>query len=280
MTIRSSLPALSEPPADLPLRDRPKPWFLALWSILVYAFLYLPIAVLVIMSFNDSSILSLPFKGITFNWYEMSFGDRAMRLALLNSVKVAAVATLLSTLFGLLAAFAIYRYRFLGKNAFRIALNLPILLPGIVTGVAMLAYFSDLGLELSLWTVIFGHAMFGLPVALGPILTRLSQFPRSIEEAAYDLGAKPAQVFTGVIFPYIQSAVIAGALLSFTLSFDEVVVTIFLTGRDNTLPLEIWGRLRTNITPEIAAVATLVLLVSTAIVLLSQWLTERGKLES
>ncbi|WAL59357.1 ABC transporter permease [Thermocoleostomius sinensis] len=248
-----------------------KPWLLIGWSVAVYAFLYLPIAVLVLMSFNQSAILSLPFKGITLDWYSLTLRDRSIQQALINSLKVASSATIVATLFGLLAAFAIYRYQFFGKNAFRIALNLPILLPGVVTGVAMLAYFSDLGLELSLATVILGHAVFGIPVALGPILTRLAQFPRSLEEAAYDLGATPSQVFRDVIFPYIRSAVVSGALLAFTLSFDEVVVTIFLTGRDNTLPMEIWGRLRTDITPEIAAVAALVLIASGAIVGLSQW---------
>lgn len=247
-----------------------KPWLLAVWTLLTFAFLYLPIAVVVVMSFNNSRILSLPFKGFTFDWYRLLLQDAPLRMALGNSLKVAIAATLLATVLGLLAAFAIYRYQFFGRNAFRIALNLPILLPGIVTGVAMLAYLSDLGFGLSLWTVIIGHSVFGLPVALGPMLTRLSQFPRSLEEAAYDLGAVPRQVFWGVIFPYIRSAVIAGALLAFTLSFDEVVVTIFLTGRDNTLPMEIWGRLRTNITPEIAAIATLVLAASTLLVLLSQ----------
>ncbi len=254
-------------------RQPAKPWLLGLWTLIVYVFLYLPIAVLIIISLNDSPILSLPFKGITLHWYVQTFQDTALKTALINSLKVAAAATILATLLGLLAAFAIYRYQFWGKNAFRIALNLPILLPGIVTGVAMLAYFSDLGWDLSLFTVIIGHAVFGIPVAFGPILTRLNQFPRSLEEAAYDLGAKPAQVFRDVLFPFIRSAMIAGALLAFTLSFDEVVVTIFLTGRDNTLPIEIWGRLRTNITPEIAAVATLISAASGAIVLLSQWLT-------
>ncbi|HEY9647670.1 MAG TPA: ABC transporter permease [Chroococcidiopsis sp.] len=267
----------SAPVAAAPLpaarRTQSRPWLLASWSALAFAFLYLPIAVLVMISFNDSRILSLPLKGFTTGWYRLAFADLPLRVALVNSVKVAAIATVLATLFGLLAGFAIYRYQFWGKNAFRIALNLPILLPGIVTGVAMLSYFSDLGLELSLWTVILGHAMFGLPVALGPILTRLNQFPRSLEEAAYDLGATPPQVFRDVIFPYIRSAVIAGALLAFTLSFDEVVVTIFLTGRDNTLPMEIWARLRTSITPEIAAIATLILVASTVLVLLSQWLS-------
>jgi spermidine/putrescine transport system permease protein len=232
--------------------------------------LYLPIAVLIAISFNDSPILSLPFKGFTPRWYQQSFADQALQAALVNSLKVAGSATLLATFLGLLAAFAIYRHQFFGRNTFRIALNLPILLPGIVTGVAMLAYFSDLGWDLSLWTVILGHTVFGIPVACGPILTRLAQFPRSLEEAAYDLGAKPAEVFRDVLFPYLWSALISAALLAFTLSFDEVVVTIFLTGRENTLPMEIWGRLRTNITPEIAAVATLISLVSGVLVGLSQ----------
>jgi spermidine/putrescine transport system permease protein len=237
----------------------------------VFGFLYLPIAVLIVMSFNDSKILSLPLKGLTVNWYLTAYRDTAIQLALVNSLKVAAVATGLATVLGLLAAFALYRYQFWGKTTFRIALNLPILLPGIVTGVAILAYLSNLGFELSLWTVILGHTVFGLPVALGPILTRLTQFPRSLEEAAFDLGAKPRQVFLDVIFPYIRSAVVAGSLLTFTLSFDEVIVTIFLTGQDNTLPMEIWGRLRTDITPEIAAIATFVLVASGSLVLLSQW---------
>lgn len=263
-------------PHDQPRRQsRPRPVVLAAWTILVYAFLYLPIFVLILLSFNKSKILSLPFKGLTFDWYSVAFADPSLKEALVNSLQVAASATMLATTLGLLAAFAIYRYQFFGKNAFRIALNLPILLPGVVTGVAMLAYFSSLGLQLSLWTVILGHVVFGLPVAMGLILARLSQFPRILEEAAYDLGARPGQVFLGIIFPYIRSAVISGAMLAFTLSFDEVVVTIFLTGRENTLPMEIWARLRTDITPEIAAAATLVLLASTAIVLLNQLVTAR-----
>jgi spermidine/putrescine transport system permease protein len=261
------------PPLITP-RKPAKPWILAIITILIYGFLYAPIAILVIMGFNDSPILSLPFRGITLAWYQLTFQDAAIQESLRHSLQVAAVATGLATLFGLLAAFAVYRYPFWGKTSFRIALNLPILLPGIVTGVAMLAYFSNLGWGLSLGTVILGHAVFGLPVAFGPLVTRLSQFPRSLEEAAYDLGARPAQVFFGVIFPYIRSAVVAGALLAFTLSFDEVVVTLFLTGRENTLPMEIWGRLRTDITPEIAAVATLLLGTSTLLVLLSQWISQ------
>ena len=139
----------------------------------------------------------------------------------------------------------------------------------------MLAYFSSLDLPLSLVTVALGHGIFGLPVVMGSILARLTQFPVSLEEAAADLGAKPGRIFRDIIFPYISSAVISGALLAFTLSFDEVIVTIFLTGRDNTLPLEIWARLRTDITPEIAAAATLVLLGSSVFILLNQLVAKR-----
>ncbi len=256
-------------PAIAPRPPR-RPWLLGVWTAIALGFLYLPIGVVVLMSVNQSRILSLPFTGFTLDWYGRALADAPLRTALGNSLKVAAIATLLATGLGLLAAFAIYRYQFWGKTAFRLALNLPILLPGVVTGVAMLAYFSSLELGLGLGTVILGHGVFGLPVALGPILTRLGQFPTALEEAAYDLGARPIQVFRDVLFPYIRSAVLAGALLAFTLSFDEVVVTIFLTGRDNTLPMEIWGRLRTNITPEIAAVATVVLTVSSILVVASQ----------
>lgn len=178
-----------------PRRTRRVPFLLAVWTVAVYLFLYLPIAVLILLSFNNSKILSLPFKGLTTSWYSTAFADTALKDALGNSLEVAAVATTLATLLGILAAFAIYRYQFFGKNAFRIAINLPILLPGVVTGVAMLAYFSNLGLQLSLGTVIMGHLVFGLPVAMGPILARLTQFPRMLEETAYDLGARPRQVF-------------------------------------------------------------------------------------
>ena len=259
-----------------PANNRQKlPIFLGVWTGITYLFLYLPIFVLIILSFNNSPILSLPWRGMTGKWYSLAFSDRPLMDSLGNSLQVAAAATLLATGFGLLTAWAIYRYQFLGRNAFRIAVNLPILLPGVVTGVAMLAYFSSLDLPLSLVTVALGHGIFGLPVVMGSILARLTQFPVSLEEAAADLGAKPGRIFRDIIFPYISSAVISGALLAFTLSFDEVIVTIFLTGRDNTLPLEIWARLRTDITPEIAAAATLVLLGSSVFILLNQLVAKR-----
>jgi spermidine/putrescine transport system permease protein len=253
-------------------RIAPQPWLLATWAIVMFIFLYTPIIVVIVMSFNDSTILALPLKGFTLDWYREVFADEGLQAGFVNSLKVALWATVLSSVFALFAAFAIHRYRFFGRQAFRVAVNLPILLPGVVTGVAMLAAFSSLQIEAGLLTVLLGHAVFGLPVAMGAILTRLSRLPRNLEEAGYDLGARPIQVLTMIVWPYLRSAVISGALLAFTLSFDEVVVTIFLTGRENTLPMEIWARLRTEITPEIAAAASLVLVFSTVLVLLNQYL--------
>ena len=173
-----------------PANNRQKlPIFLGVWTGITYLFLYLPIFVLIILSFNNSPILSLPWRGMTGKWYSLAFSDRPLMDSLGNSLQVAAAATLLATGFGLLTAWAIYRYQFLGRNALRIAVNLPILLPGVVTGVAMLAYFSSLDLPLSLVTVALGHGIFGLPVVMGSILARLTQFPVSLEEAAADLGS-------------------------------------------------------------------------------------------
>ena len=255
---------------NTPTRPRAakKPWLLALVSLLVFAFLYLPIVVVILLSFNASSVLSLPIQGFTTAWYTQVFQDDGLKTGLANSLRVATFATLLASSFAVLAAFAIHRYRFFGRSSFRVAVGLPLLLPGVVTGVAMLAAFTQAGVEISLLTVILGHAIFGIPVAMGAVLTRLSRMPANLEEAGYDLGARPTQVFARVVWPYVRSSVISGALLAFTLSFDEVIVTIFLTGRDNTLPMEIWSRLRTQITPEIAAVATLVLLLSSVLVVL------------
>ncbi len=260
--------------AQVKARAARKPWLLAGVSAAVLAFLYLPIVVVILLSFNASSVLSLPITGFTFDWYRQVLHDDGLITGLLNSLKVASFATILASSFALLCSFALHRYRFFGRSSFRVAVGLPLLLPGVVTGVAMLAAFTQAGVEISLITVILGHAVFGIPVAMGAMLTRLSRMPANLEEAGYDLGATPSQVFARVVWPYVRSSVISGALLAFTLSFDEVVVTIFLTGRDNTLPMEIWSRLRTQITPEIAAAASLVLLLSSGLVLLNSRLNK------
>jgi spermidine/putrescine transport system permease protein len=246
-------------------------WSTGIFTLGVFLFMHLPIAVIILFSFSDKRVLTLPIRGWTLDWYLQALNDDRLRIGLMNSLKVATVATIAATLLGTLAAFAVARWRFPGRGAFRSAVVIPILLPGIVTGVAMLSFFGTAGIPLGLLTVIIGHATFGFPVVFNTMHARLGRLPRSLEEAAADLGATPAQAFWRVTFPAIRSALIAGALLAFTLSFDEIVVTIFLTGPDNTLPMEIYSRLRFGMTPEINAVVTLILLASGCLVLMSVW---------
>jgi spermidine/putrescine transport system permease protein len=249
----------------------------AIWgglTALVYLFMYLPIAVMIIFSFSRGRVLSLPITGWTLDWYKQAFTDQRLQAGLLNSVQVAIAATAIATLLGTLAAWAVQRYQFFGRNAFRASVVLPIILPGIITGVAMLSYFASLNVPLGLLTVIIGHATFGFPVVFNTVAARIARLPRNLEEAAADLGSPPWEAFWNVVFPGLRSALLSGALLAFTLSFDEIIVTIFLTGQQNTLPMEIWARLRFGLTPEINATVTLVLLASIGLVLLSQTLTQ------
>jgi spermidine/putrescine transport system permease protein len=176
---------------------------------------------------------------------------------------------------GTLAALAIDKYDFPGKSAVRFLIVLPITLPGIVTGVAMLSYFTLIGLPLSNWTIIIGHTTFCVTLVLNTVVGRLSQLPRHLNEASADLGATPFRTFRRVTLPLILPAILAGAILAFTLSFDEIIVTLFLKGRDATLPLVIWGRLRRGLSPVVNAAATVIILVSLIGILLSTFLTRR-----
>jgi spermidine/putrescine transport system permease protein len=266
--------------APAPRHRRPRlgrlsTWSLGTWTLLVILFMHLPIVVIVLFSFSDKNFMALPIRGYTLDWYRQASEDDRLRTALKNSLIVAAGATVSASILGTLGAFAVQRWTFFGRGAFRSAVVIPILLPGIVTGVAMLSFFGSIGFPLGLTTVIIGHATFGFPVVFNTMNARLSRLPRSLEEAASDLGATPWQTFWRVTFPSIRSALVAGALLAFTLSFDEIVVTIFLTGQDNTLPMEIYSRLRFGLTPEINATVTVILLVSAILVVLSTLLTRK-----
>lgn len=245
-------------------------WILGSATLLVYLFMHLPILVIVLFSFSEGSVLAFPIKGWTLHWYTDALSDDRLREALMNSLRVAASATIIASILGTLGAFAIQRYKFFGRQAFRAAVMLPILLPGIVTGVAMLMFFASIKFPLGFATIIAGHATFGFPIVFNMVAARVARLPRSLEEAAADLGATPTQTFTRVVFPAIRSPLIAGALLAFTLSFDEIIVTIFLTGQQNTLPMAIWSRLRFGMTPEINATVTVILIVSGILVVLSQ----------
>lgn len=239
------------------------------YAILVMCFLYLPVLILIIFSFNDDRSLTLPLTGFTFRWYAALFSNSDLLEAIYNSFYVALIATSLTLVIGVPAAIALDRIEFPGKTLFRRLVLLPIALPGVITGVSMLNLFKLMGMNLSLETVILGHATGLVSIVVTQVFARLQRMSRSIEEVSADLGARPIQTFFLVTLPNIKTAIIGSALLSFTVSFDEIPVTFFLTGRDNTLPMYIWSTLRRGITPEINAVGTIIVLASLVLIVLS-----------
>jgi len=240
---------------------------LTAYALAVYAFLYFPIVVLVVYSFNGAGVGGFPPTRWTLDWYRQLFQDSALWSSVLNSVIVAACAVAIALGLGLPAALALDRAQFPGKAAFRRLVLLPLILPGIITGLSLLMLFDAVGLKLSLLTVTLGHGTALISVATTELFAGLQKLDRAQEEASLDLGASPFATFWKITLPNLRVSLIAAALLIFTLSFDEIAVSFFLIGRDNTLPLEIWSRLRRGITPEINAVSTLILCFSIALIL-------------
>ncbi len=236
---------------------------------LILGFLYLPIGVLVAYSFNASRSLTWPMSGLTFEWYLKLASNDQLIQAFYNSVYVAVCATALTLMIGVPAAITLDRIDFPGKGLFRKLILLPIALPGIITGISMLILFRAIGFNLSLEAVIVGHATALLAVVVTQVFARLQRLPQSLQEASADLGASGFQTFFLVTLPNIRTAVIGAGMLAFTLSFDEIPVTFFLTGRDNTLPMYIWSTMRRGITPEINAIGTLIVVVSIVLIFMS-----------
>lgn len=256
----------------LPMSRAPKnagrPPLLAIYALLVFAFLYLPIVVLIVYSFNRDGVGGFPPKHLTLQWYQTLFGDSSIWDSVLNSLIVAAATVVFSLVFGLLAALALDRANFPGKAIFRRLVLLPLILPGIITGISLLMFAVFAGLQLSLITVFLGMGTALISVATTELFAGLQKIDRAQEEASLDLGATPWQTFWRVTLPNLKLSLIAAGLLIFTLSMDEIAVTFFLIGRDNTLPLEIWARLRRGITPEINAISTLIFAVSVILILI------------
>lgn len=240
--------------------------FLALYAFLVFAFIYLPIVVLVVYSFNRDGVGGFPPQHLTLDWYRQLLSDGFIWDSVLNSLIVAGGAVVLSLALGLLAALALDRANFPGKALFRRLVLLPLILPGIITGLSLLMLVVFAGFRLSLLTVFLGHATALISVATTELFAGLQKTDRSQEEASLDLGATPWQTFWRITLPNLKLSLVAAGLLIFTLSMDEIAVTFFLIGRSNTLPLEIWGRLRRGITPEINAISTLILVVSVSLI--------------
>jgi putative spermidine/putrescine transport system permease protein len=229
------------------------------------AFIYLPLLVIGIYAFNSSKILKWPPPGWTFDWFTKAFESETAREALLTSIKAGVAATAIAIVLGTLAALAVGRHRFFGRETVSFLVILPIALPGIVTGVALSNTFTQvLGTSLSLFTVVVGHATFCIVVIYNNVIARLRRMSGSFEEASADLGAHTWQTFRYVTFPTMRSALGAGALLAFALSFDEIIVTTFTIGAgEETLPIWIFRNLfRPNQLPIVDAVAVIVILIS------------------
>ena len=237
-------------------------------SICVFAFLYLPIAVLIVYSFNGAGVGGFPPRNLTLDWYRTLFGDGAIWESVGNSLIVAAVAVLIALGLGIPAALALDRAQFPGKALFRRLVLLPLILPGIITGLSLLMLFNEAHTKLSLLTIILGHGTALISVATTEVFAGLQKLDRAQEEASLDLGANYWQTFLRVTLPNLKLSIIGAALLIFTLSMDEIAVSFFLIGRDNTLPLEIWGRLRRGITPEINAISTIIFVFSLVAIVL------------
>ncbi|MBI5106994.1 MAG: ABC transporter permease [Solirubrobacterales bacterium] len=239
-------------------------WGLRVATGLVLAFLYAPIVVIAIYAFNDRRTQQWPLEGVSTQWFDKAFHNQGVRDALWTSVQAGLGATAIALVLGTLAAFAVARYDFFGRESVSFLVVLPIALPGIVTGMALNSTFTEvLGVDLTLFTVIVGHATFCIVVVYNNAVARLRRTSTSFEEASADLGAHSWQTFRHVTFPQLRSALVAGALLAFALSFDEVIVTTFTAGDGETLPIWILDNLsRPNNLPVVNVVGVVVILLS------------------
>ncbi len=305
-------PLATQPPPAAGTRGAAARWLLGLNALLVYTFLYAPILILVILSFNASRNVSV-WRGFTLDWYRSllagagtlglygdtgtvaqdtaelarNFQASGIVLALRNSLIVSFSATAISTVFGTMIALALHRYRFRFKGTFQTLLALPVVIPDITMGISLLVFFSLLfrllenllGLRMALGfaTIIIGHVAFNVSYVAIVVRARLAGMDRTLEEAAQDLGANEWQTFRRVTLPLIMPGVLGGALLAFTLSLDDFVITFFTAGvGSSTLPLFVYGMIRFTVTPAINAVSTLMLLASMVLVLLSLAIQRRG----
>jgi putative spermidine/putrescine transport system permease protein len=242
----------------------------------VLAFIYIPLIVIAIYAFNSSNLLEWPPPGLTLHWFPEAVKDSGARDAFLTSLKVGAAATGIALALGTLASLAVAKHRFFGRETVSFLVILPIALPGIVTGVALSDTFTQvMGISLSLFTVIAAHATFCIVVVYNNVVARLRRSSMSIDEASADLGADPWQTFLYVTLPTMSTALVAGALLAFALSFDEIIVTTFTIGAgEQTLPIWIFSNLfRPNQIPIVNVVAVIVVLLSIVPVYLAHRLT-------
>lgn len=246
-------------------------------GLAVLAFLYLPILALIAYSFSVGPSLMFPINGYTTAWYQKLMSNQELLRAVRNSLLVAAGVVPLTLILGVPAAYALDRLAVPGRRFLEQVFTLPLMVPGLLTGLSVLLILKRLDIGLSLWAVVLGHTVAWLPIVIGQVTARLRRLDPRIEEASLDLGAGPLRTFWRVVLPNIRNAIVGSALLVFTLSFDEVAITFMLTGSENTLPMYIWASLRRGVTPEICAVATLAVAVSVVLLVSGLLLTRKDK---
>src|SRR5699024_3097679 len=252
-------------------------WVLRLWTAAVMFFLLAPLAVIVLYSFNASNIQSWPISGFSLKWVVAAWHNAEIFAALGLSLKVAFLSTLISVLLGSTAAFAVHHYRFPGRETISFIVVLPIALPGVITGIALGSYYEFFGIHLSYWTIVIGHVTFCIVIVYNNIIARLRRMPNSLREASMDLGAGTLRTFRRVTLPLMSTALVSGAMLAFALSFNEVIVTNFTAGAQNTLPLWIFGALRLGQNLPVVNVAVSAVVITMLVLLLfCFWLLTRG----
>ena len=251
---------------------------LTAYAIAYLVFLYLPVLLLPLFSFNDSSVVAFPLQGFTTRWYENLAATPALHEAVINSLIVGVAASVVATILGVGAARAMTRYQFGGRDAVSAFLMLPMVMPEIIVAVALLVVLLQLGFELSLFTIMLGHVLFCLPFAISVLRTSFLGLDRSLEEASLDLGETRLMTFWRVILPLVTPGVVSSLLICFTISFDEFILAFFLGGQATTLPLYIWGQLRfTAKLPNVLALGSLILLFSLILLGTAELLRRRAE---
>ena len=244
-----------------PLEYGKRRWMQAVMA-LGFFFLYFPIVSLVAFSFNDSK-RNITWQGFTLRYYEKALNNASLHEAFTNSMIIASISTLVSTILGAMLGLALYRFRFPGKGPFESWAHLPIVIPEICMGVAALAFFARMDIPLGLFTITVSHIAFSIPFVAVVIRARMAGFDRALEEASSDLGANGWQTFWNVTFPYMIPGIVAGALLAFTLSLDDFVITFFTSGPGSTtFPVKVYSMVRFSVTPEVNAASTILIVIT------------------
>lgn len=247
------------------------------YAVFYLSFIYIPVLFLPLFSFNDSIYIAFPLKGFTTKWYGEMAASNGLIEALKNSLKVGTAVCIISTIFGVLAAKAMTRYRFPAKGPITGLIMLPFVVPGIILGIALLILTYSMGMELSLFTIAVSHVLLAVPFSMLVLISRMEGFDKNLEEASLDLGEGPWRTFWQVTFPLTLPGIVASLLLCFSVSFDEFILAFFLSGNEATLPIYIWSQLRfPSKLPSVLALGACIFVFSCVLVTFSEWLRRRG----